>query len=200
MTFILEVGELISTFVVGRELQWLLARVTLEAVRNGEARLHLIVTASVKRLANVASLIGLNTVDRFVDDTKTQLRAGGRRAIRIPSEQSVPSCFARLILFLVRQHFDVQKLASSRHVQETIVRVHLAILDVSDVQVNVRRESAFDRHIYHHGSVGRINHASGHHSGQLGGHEQMSLVSRQHCKHVRRFTRLISFLVGDQFD
>ena len=80
------------------------------------------------------------------------------------------------------------------------LRIHIAVANVCDGKVDIRRVPPLDWNIDHHRAPGGFDVARGHHIAQLRRHQQVSFVSWQHRQHVRGFARLVRFLVGNQLD
>ena len=104
-------------------------------------------------------------------------------------------CFARLVLFLVRQYFEIEEFIPSRNIQQLVVCDHLAVLNIGHREIDVGREAAFDGHVDHDGSRGGLHRARSHDPGQLGCYEKVSLIGGQHRKHMGCVTRLIRLFI-----
>src|SRR5207237_7022879 len=87
-TFVLEIGELISRFVL-REIDRLVSRKARELVMNRETRLHFIVPLAIELALYIAGGFRLAAVDCFVDNAETDFRISGRRAILVSRHNCV---------------------------------------------------------------------------------------------------------------
>ncbi len=153
---VLKVGQLITGFVA-RQVCWLVARVPGERVMNRETGLHLVIALAVKLTLDVASGLGLDAVDRFVDNPEAHFRVGRRRAVVVASQDRVGRNITRLELFLVRHNVELQHLVARGHGQQLALVVHVAVFDERNVEIDIRFIFAIDGHIDDDAAAGRID-------------------------------------------
>src|SRR4029450_4652875 len=107
---------------------WFVAGETGEGIVNREMRLDAAVAQTVELALDVAGIIRRDAVDRFIDHAETHFGAGYWSAIGIARQDCVRRRLARLVLFLVRDNFEVEHLVTRGHNQTLVARVHIAAL------------------------------------------------------------------------
>src|SRR5205823_3834897 len=97
-TFVLEIGELISGFVLCQVSRFVSGKAS-ECVMNRETGLHFVKALAIKLTLDVAGSLRLNAVDRFVNNAETDLSIRRRRAVFVARQHGVRSYVARLEFF-----------------------------------------------------------------------------------------------------
>jgi hypothetical protein len=95
---------------------------------------------------------------------------------------------------------QIQQTVARRNDEHHVLRMHVAVADVRDVEKEVRRMTRFDWHVDDDGAAGRINAPDAHHAHQLGGHEQVRFVRRQKREDVRRLARAVRLFVRHELN
>src|SRR5262245_49050432 len=96
-----------------------------------------VVAMPVELCANVARCLWRDAIDRFVNNTETYFSACSRGAVCISREHRVRSSLAWLVFTLVRDDLEIEHLVASRHRKSLLLRVHLSVLHIGDVEIDV---------------------------------------------------------------
>ncbi len=124
---------------------------------NRETGLHFVVALAVELALDIAGRLGLNAVNRFVDNTEADFSIGGGRAIIVARQDRVGRHLTRLELFLVRHNVELQHFVARGHGQELALVIHVAVFDERNVEIDIRFIFAIDGRVDHDAAARRID-------------------------------------------
>ncbi len=129
---------------------------------NSQTGLHFVIAPAIELAFDIAGGLGLNAIDRLVNNTEAHFCVGSRRAVVVARQDCVGSHITRLEFFLIRHNVELQHFVARGHGQQLALVVHVAVFDERNIEIDIWFIFAIDWHVDHDAAARRVNLANRH--------------------------------------